>query len=119
MEELDLALEAMPNPVVRHAHILVRIEEVREQFDELCLLRARTVQEISEVYGPSKAALLLGISRMTLYRIVGQIPEVRQTRSATRIDVATRVATILGEAAAVAAAAASHSDEDGGEEDDE
>lgn len=115
MRDEDLGPDNLPNPVIRHAHILVRIEEAQERLEALRLLRARTVREVSDLYGPTKAARLLGMSRVSLYRIVGQIPEIQQSRSEARLDAATRLFEILAATAAAAEAAAPRAIERGGE----
>lgn len=103
MYDPDLSPEAMPDPVLRHAHLLMRINEAQERLDALRLMRARTAQELVERYGATKAARLLGISRVSLYRIVGQVPEVQQARAASRSASAAAISSILAESAARAA----------------
>jgi hypothetical protein len=82
------SLEGVADPVERAHRALMAMEDARNLMEGLAATRARAVYELYCAHGASKAARLLGISRVNLYRIIGQVPEVRQQRIATAVELA-------------------------------
>ena len=64
--------------------------------EQLAQTRARAVHELYKQHGATKAARMLGISRVNLYRIIGQIPEVHQQRVTTAVNVTAFALMALG-----------------------
>jgi hypothetical protein len=77
------ALQGVADPGERAQKALAAMEDARGLMEAIADIRARAVHELYVRHGASKAARLLGISRVNLYRIIGQIPEVREQRRET------------------------------------
>ena len=97
------------DPVERASRSLVLMEQARTRMEELAEIRARAVYELYRQYGGSKAARLLGMSRMNLYRLIGQLPEVHQQRVEGRLQTAAALAAALSAAPAADSATYSRS----------
>ena len=86
------------DPIERASRALVLMEQARARMEELADIRARAIYEVYCLYGGSKTARLLGMSRMNLYRLIGQVPEVRQQRLDNRLQAAAMFAAALSAA---------------------
>jgi transcriptional regulator with PAS, ATPase and Fis domain len=71
------ALATLAEPTERAQRALVAMEDARTLIGQLAQTRARAVYELYQEHGASKAARLLGINRVNLYRIIRELPEVR------------------------------------------
>lgn len=80
-ETVVAALTAQQDPVVRAHQALVEIENARTLMEDLALERAKAVCELYKQHGASKAARLLGINRVSLYRVIRELPEVKAHRN--------------------------------------
>ena len=76
-ETVVATLTAQPDPMVRAQQALVEIENARTLMEQLALERAKAVYELYKQHGASKAARLLGINRVNLYRVIRELPEVK------------------------------------------
>jgi hypothetical protein len=88
-------LNAVSDPAQRAAQALATIEQGRLLMEKAAEVRARAAFELYQKHGAPKAARLLGISRVNLYRIVGQVPEVRQQRLNRNIELGVLAITTL------------------------
>jgi ribosomal protein S12 methylthiotransferase accessory factor YcaO len=85
-ETVVAALTAHPDPVVRAQQALVEIENARTLMEELALERAKAVYELYKQHGASKAARLLGINRVNLYRVIRELPEVKAQQNGVALQ---------------------------------
>jgi hypothetical protein len=98
--DTDLAaLRTICDPAERAQRALAVIEGGRELMERAADTRARAALELYQQHGASKAARLLGTTRVNLYRILGQIPEVRQQRLSRAIETGLVVGTVLATSA--------------------
>jgi hypothetical protein len=89
------ALATLADPAERAQKALVAMEDARTLIGQLAQTRARAVYELYQEHGASKAARLLGINRVNLYRIIRELPEVRANQLNTAIEVTAVLATAL------------------------
>jgi hypothetical protein len=80
------SLNAIADPAERAQQALAVIESGRTLMEKAAEARARAALELYQQHGAAKAARLLGTSRVNLYRIMGQLPEVRQQRLSKTIE---------------------------------
>jgi hypothetical protein len=80
-------LESVPDATERARKALAAMEDARTLMEDLAQTRARAVLELYQEHGASKAARLLGINRVNLYRIIRELPEVRSKQNGTAIIV--------------------------------
>ena len=96
MEHVALSrLKLVVDPTERAQKALALIEEARTIMEQAAEVRARATLDLYRMHGAAKAARLLGTSRVNLYRILGQIPEVRQQRLNRTIEVTALAASVL------------------------
>jgi hypothetical protein len=93
---IDLeSLASVPDPTDRAQRALVAMEDARTLIQQLAETRARAVYELYQLHGASKAARLLGVNRVNLYRIIRELPEVRAKQLNTAVEVSTLIACAL------------------------
>lgn len=96
MEHVALSrIKLVVDPTERAQKALALIEEARTIMEQAAEVRARAALDLYRMHGAAKAARLLGTSRVNLYRILGQIPEVRQQRLNRTIEVTALAASVL------------------------
>lgn len=91
-------MEAVKDPAERAHKALMAMEDARDLMEALGEARARAVHQIYQNHGASKAARMLGISRVNLYRVIGQVPEVRQQRRAAAEELAAVAVAVMAAA---------------------
>jgi hypothetical protein len=95
------ALSTISDPAERAQRALAVIEGGRELMERAAAARAGAALELYREHGAAKAARLLGTTRVNVYRIIGQIPEVKQQRLSKAVEVSSLV---VGIASAVSVA---------------
>jgi len=83
------SLNAILDPAERAQRALAVIEDGRSLMEKAAETRARAALELYNQHGAAKAARLLGTSRVNVYRIIGQLPEVRHQRLSKTVEVST------------------------------
>ena len=71
------------------------MEQVRELMATLAETRARAVYELYQEHGAPKAARMLGINRVNLYRIIRELPEVRAKHASAAAGATVVAMTVL------------------------
>ncbi len=64
------ALRRIESPIDRQSAALMLAEKARELEAEANLVRAEAIKEIYDVFGGTKTSRLLGINRVSLYRLI-------------------------------------------------